>query len=260
MNENQINEYRSLIEKDLEWRTEEIALFSNQIRNFKPSNTSEEKIKRTDLDKKRFRKLLVLILYAHFEGFFRYSFRIYVDAINDANIEIEKAVDRLTVTSLYKEFGEYDNLKELINVDSSDFSKVNKRLENRQKLFEKITKRQIGGKIKLHVTNNHNDKNSILYTESNLNYVVITKILYRLGFEPSEFEFDEINFKNTLNEFLEKRNSISHGDGKYKDGVEEKDYSNFKDLFDKAVKFISVVITNCLREKRYLKSEYRSDL
>ena len=257
MTEEQINQYRALIEEDLKWRTEEIALFSNQMTHFRPTISSEEEIKRTELNKKRFRKLLVLILYAHFEGFFRYSFGIYVTAINDANIDISKAINRLAISSLHGVFEDYDNPNKWINNDSSDFGKINKRIENRQLLLENIIKERQIGKVKLHTSDNHKDKKSIVYTESNLNYEVISKILYRLGLELSELRFDDSDFQKQLDEFLQRRNSVSHGDGQYKDGIEEKDYNKFKDLFDKAVKFISIVITQCLREKRYLKLEYR---
>jgi hypothetical protein len=256
MTEDQINQYRMLIEKDLEWRTKEIALFSNQMIHFRPIVSSEEEIKRTELNKKRFRKLLVLILYAHFEGFFRYAFSQYVHAINDANIDISKAIDRLVVSSLYGIFEDYDIPNKWIDYDSSDFSKINKRIANRQVLFEKIKKIE-SEKLKLHISDDHKDTKSIVSMESNLSYDVIDKVLYRLGLELSDFYFDDTT-KYSLSQFLEKRNSISHGDGrKYKDGIEERHYNSYKKLFDDTVRIIPIVITNCLREKRYLKPEYR---
>lgn len=258
MTEEQINQYRTQIEEDLAWRTEEIALFSNQVDNIKPTNTSDAERIRADLEQKKFRKLLVLILYAHFEGFFRYAFSQYVNAINDADVDISKATGRLVTSSLHKVFEDYDTPNKWIIHDSSDFSKINKRIENRQVLLNEI-KIHEKGKLKLHISSNHKDKTSLTHTESNLNYEVVSKILYRLDLELSSFHFDE-KFKSSLSQFLNKRNSIAHGDEQYKNGIEKKDYDSYKKLFDDAVKFISIVITNCLREKRYLKPEYRTEL
>ncbi|MDX2303590.1 MAG: hypothetical protein NW226_12370 [Microscillaceae bacterium] len=54
-----------------------------------------------------------------------------------------------------------------------------------------------------------------------------------------------------------RRNGIAHGDGKFKDGVTERQYNDFKRAFDKIVNLLPPVITKALTEKLYLKPEFR---
>ena len=102
MTQADIQKYREQIEADLAWRLEEIAFFAKQLNHFKARNVSEEEREKAENDKKRFRKSLVFILYAHFEGFFRFAFETYVNALNEDNIALSKTIDVLVVSSLYK--------------------------------------------------------------------------------------------------------------------------------------------------------------
>lgn len=252
-----VDNIREQIEKDLEWRLDEIAFFANQLNNFKKLGDYEEQ--RVENDKKRFRKALVLILYAHFEGFFRYSLMLYVETLNEENINLSEAIDVLVASSLHREFGNYDNLKERTKQESSEFNKANKRLDNRVNLIEKLNKLYQENKVKLPISDRHNDKNSVIYTESNLNFNAIEKILYRLGFSSDilNIETSGEKFKDILNKFLGKRNAIAHGDGKFKEGVDERQYNEFKNVFDKITDIIPIAITKALNEKLYLKERFR---
>lgn len=252
------------IEEDLTWRLDEIRFFTAQLNNFKPLNMGEEekqKIenKRVENDQKRFRKALVLMLYAHFEGFFRFSFKLYVDTINEEKINLSEAIEVLVASSLHTEFGNYDNLKELVNQESSVVNKAVKHLERRVNLIQEIERSRRENKVKLPISNIPNDKNSVIYTESNLKFDVIEKILYRLGFSTDIFklQISGKTFQSALNEFLGRRNAIAHGDGTFKDGVDEKPYNEFKQVFEQVTNLIPQVITNALREKLYLKEEFR---
>jgi len=253
-----IDNIREQIEKDLEWRLDEIAFFTAQLNHFRKLNLSEHEERRIENNQKRFRKVLVLILYAHFEGFFRYSLMLYVEAINEEQINLSEAIDVLVASSLYREFGQYDDSKERIKSESSEFNKANKRLKNRVNLIQELNKLWQESKINLPISDRHNDKGSVLYTESNLNFEIIEKILYRLGF-PSDILDLEISgrkFKDVLNEFLGRRNAIAHGD-KLKKGIDEKQYNEFKTVFDKIITIIPIAITKALNEKLYLKEQFR---
>lgn len=258
-----IDSVRAQIEKDLAWRLEEIAFFARQLNNFKPLDMNDGdkqsvENKRVEGDKERFRKALVLMLYAHFEGFFRSAFTLYVSAINEERISLSEAIDELVASSLYNEFGKYDNIKALVDQESSEINKTIKRLKNRVewiKEFDELRQKKV---IMLPISSRHNDKNSIIYTESNLNSEIIEKILYRLGF-PSDifnFQISGKTFKDILNEFLGRRNPIAHGE-QLKEGINEKQYNEFKDVFDKITDIIPKIITRALNEKLYLKEDFR---
>ncbi len=257
MNQSDIEKYRELIESDLAWRLDEIAFFQNQLNAFKATNTTENEKNRVEQDKKRFRKLLILVLYAHFEGFFKYAFTMYVEAINEAKIELSKAIDILTVSSLQKVFLDYEETKEQTKQDSSDFNKTEKRIKQRIKLLDELEKLRASSFIKLPISTNHLDKTSIIYTESNLSPEVVEKILARLGLDASAFGLKDEELKKILNEFLKRRHGIAHGDGRFKEGVEEKQWNEYKTAFDKVVNLIPSAIYNALVQKLYLKPPFR---
>lgn len=237
---------RLQIEKDLEWRSKEIRSLEGQLNNF----TS-----RAEDDAKRFRKALVLMLYAHFEGFFRYSFRLYVEELNNKSIRVSEAVEVLVVASLYKEFGSYDNGKSE-NTNSEDINGVQRRIKQRAELITSIYNLYETGIVKLPLGDDHRDKSSIINTESNLNADVIKKIFDRLGLSSDDIfkmKVDGRTLKSVLNEFLGRRNAVAHGDGSSRDGISSDEYREYQDVFKKVTEHIPIMICNALREEKYLK-------
>src|SRR6185295_4756349 len=65
----------SEIEEDLSWRLDELRFFQNQLATL----DSEQ-------ERERFRRALVLLLYAHFEGFCKFALSLYVNSINRSGI------------------------------------------------------------------------------------------------------------------------------------------------------------------------------
>ena len=143
-----VEDYREKIEKDLEWRLDEIAFFSNQINNFRLRNISLSEKERVEKEKCKYRKLLVLILYSHFEGFFRFSFETYAQAINSAEINVEEANLILSASNLHIVFNNYDSASLRAEEDSNSLNKANKKHKNRLKLIEGLNK-SMSSKINL---------------------------------------------------------------------------------------------------------------
>ncbi|MDX2303591.1 MAG: MAE_28990/MAE_18760 family HEPN-like nuclease [Microscillaceae bacterium] len=186
-----IQKYRQEIEEELTWRLDEIAFFNNQLNNFRVLDSSEASKQKVEDDKNRFRKVLVLVLYAHFEGFFRRSFEVYVNAIHEEKVDLSKAIDVLTTTSLHKIFRQYELQNRTINLDSDELNKSTQRLKNRDFLLREIENLKLSNKVNLPISSRHDDQDSILYTESNLTAEVIDKILYKLGFSANVFGLDD---------------------------------------------------------------------
>ena len=99
-----IDEIRSLLEKDLEWRTKELSFVRSFLNNIAGNDIEEIENK-----KRIFRKSIVLSLYAHFEGYFKYSFEIYAMVLNESNLSLDKVIDVLFVSSLDELFITYDD-------------------------------------------------------------------------------------------------------------------------------------------------------
>ena len=95
----QLEEIRAEMEEELTWRQREIVFLKNVMVGI----TKEE-------DKERYRKSLIVMLYAHFEGFCKTCLLIYVKAINDLNLTRKEANDSLVASSMEGIFNGYDNL------------------------------------------------------------------------------------------------------------------------------------------------------
>ncbi len=253
MNSIEIEELRTTIEKDLAWRNEEISFYSSLL-NHISGRSNDETNKLASI----YRKNLVLALYAHFEGFFRFAFETYAYALNESKIGAEKAIEVLCASSLNKEFMNYENSNNWIVTDD-EFSKAHKKIANRVSLIENISKGKLNH-LELPISN-FRDKSSIVNTESNLSPDVIDRILYSLGIHQklglSGNEFSKL--MGLIGAFVKKRNGIAHGDNKneYKNGVSASEYETFKKSYDSITNLIGPIITKSLSEKLYLKPEYR---
>lgn len=258
-----ISRYRALIEEDLFQRLEEINFFNNQLNNFRAIDSSDTETERVKAEKDKYRKSLVLILYAHFEGFFRYSFEVYAEALNNENIAIHKAVEPLAASSHSSEFEDYEDIVKYSGLDSDLFNREIKKLEKRIAFLSKVELKK-SQPLKLHI-GNYNDKKSVIYTASNLKSEIIDRILYAFGVHQdlgiSKSDFGQLTGRIT--QLMIKRNVIAHGDNKapeFRNGVSESEYNDFKNSFDKIVELIPIVITKAMNQKLYLKSEHRVNM
>jgi hypothetical protein len=82
-------ELRAELEADRAWREEEIRTLQNRGATI---DNSEEL--------NRYRRALVLLLYAHYEGFCKFAFTLYTSAINRSGISCGEAAHVIAAASL----------------------------------------------------------------------------------------------------------------------------------------------------------------
>lgn len=255
MTTDEIDEIRVVIERDLKWRLDEISFLASLVLDISGTDIAEIENKR-----KIVRKTILLTLYSHFEGYFRFAFETYAYALNEERIELNKVIDVLFVSSLNIEFESYDETNKWIMPNENETNKRIKRIFNRMGLLEKVFTKG-DGNLELTITSSHISKSSVLHTESNLNPDVIDKVLYGLGIHRnlgiSQIEF--MKMMGLVSEFVKKRNGIAHGDTKseFRDGISERDLSTYQVTFNKIVSLIAPIITQSLTEKLYLKEQHR---
>src|SRR2546428_5831123 len=80
---------RAELEANQAWRRDEIRFFQNQLTWI----NAEEK-------QNQYRRALVLILYAHFEGFCKFALALYVNAVNNTGIKCSEANSAIAAASL----------------------------------------------------------------------------------------------------------------------------------------------------------------
>ena len=124
-----LDDFRSILESELQWRQEEINFFKNQLNNF-----SE------DEDKNRYRKSLVLILYSHLEGFIKVSLLSYVQYLNSLGLKNSQVKNEIKASSINIAFRNYENkeihIKKIKDHDGKIDSELDKFYRRVQMILE----------------------------------------------------------------------------------------------------------------------------
>lgn len=221
------NELRAALETELAWRQEELAFFKNQLNSIKEDNKS------------KYRKSLVLVLYAHLEGYIKISLQTYIQYINSQQLSRKDVNTGLLVASMYKEFLAYENLDrkcEIFRRELPDDARLH-RLFRRIDFMEKVDdfKEQ-----KLNIDD------QIINTESNLRYIVLQKNLYKIGLPIDLFN----DYQSDIDALVNRRNSIAHGD--FKAGVTAQEFSNWETKVFSILSGVTRLLYDYANNKRYL--------
>jgi hypothetical protein len=221
---------RAELEEEYTWRMDEIRFFSNQTAKLDD-----------DEEKNKSRRALILMLYAHFEGFCKFTLSVYVNRINDEKIKCKHALPEIVAVSMSKVFNalrEPNSKSPLFKNSLPDDNKLHKFAREREFVASYVDFEETIISI----------PDDVVDTESNLKPVVLRKNLYRLGFDHEEFK----DLEGKIDRLLKYRNGIAHGS--LRSGITEKDYNElFKStisIMDKA-KFL---VFNAIQDKHYLKS------
>jgi hypothetical protein len=220
---------RAEIELEREWREAELRFLKNRIAEIRATK-----------DQDVARKVLVVMLYAHFEGLTRALFTIYVNALNRLGVAISSAHSALAAAALA------DLFKALRNPDSK--CKIFARaLPQDAKLHRYARDREfLERTADFAIRTLTIDPDVIVDTESNLTPAVLRKILFQLGLDPEVVG----PWEGTVNQMLKRRNDVAHGTAR--GGIGGKDY----DALEKAVKEVAdalvAALTTALTKQAYL--------
>lgn len=219
--------YREEIELELEWRLNEFRLLKNTI------SSCNNETKQDDLNKS-----LIVMLYSHYEGFFKNALLIYIKFINDLRLKAQDLNEKpeLIASSLENVFVQYENLnlrnKNILRSSRAESSELE---EGDVKSLDHIFRRSE------FIKNYHNYmdqlifiKDNVINTESNLKSHVLEKNLYKLSIK---FDLMKDSYKD-IDHLVNLRNAIAHGNKK--NGIEKSKYDNIESNIIKKVleKFI----------------------
>ncbi len=220
---------RAELEDELRWRTEELRFFKNQLSDF-----------RTDDERKRFRRALVVMLYSHFEGFWKAAFSIYVKALNAESILCKDAVHSLVAATHFDLLASLASQKKATFLDWTPPDDPGLHMLHRQVEF--LARLPDVGATRLDIP----DK--VVDPESNLKPDVIRKNLFRLGIPHDMFQPHE----GTVHKLLKKRNNVAHGATRL--GVEEEDFNELERAVMDIMEDVVKLLFDWLRTRKYLKS------
>ena len=217
------------IEAEYTKRTDELRFFQNQISKLD-----------NDDEKNQYRRALILLLYAHFEGFCKFSFALYISAINSEGLTCKEINFPLATATLHQTF------KELRN-PSSKSTEFKYALPDDAKLHMLARDREFVEKTIEFENKAVRIPDDVVDTESNLKPIVLRKNLYRLGFQFDMFKALEWQ----IDKLLEARNGIAHG--VIISGISEKDYEERRKSALTIMTEVKSVVMKALTDKAYLR-------
>lgn len=210
-----LTEFRNDMESSLSWRIEEYISLKNLLK---------------DENKVAVVKTLIVILYAHFEGFFKDCLEGYVKYLNSLNLKIGDFNDFLIAAALSREFSSFEDMnrkcKELTTVPpAEDFLH---KFHRRKELSRIFTSRYLEKILRI------ND--NVINTKSNLKYWVFQENFYILGLDDSDFK----NYQKNIDRLVNLRNSVAHGS--QKEPIEFDKYlkleENIIELMEELIKYL----------------------
>jgi hypothetical protein len=185
-----VSDIRSELEEDLTWRLDEIRHLRNTLLG--------------DVDSAQWpvvamRSILVL-QYAHLEGFAKNTFSIYVSAVNQQTLRASEIHPHLFASALTEEF---ESVRRGAGDTESEDDRLTRRAKNQVQFVERL--RTLSGEVC------RIDVDSAVSMEMNFGRDVLRRTLYRLGIP--EDSFDHAYYMAL--EFVRRtRNDIAHGDRK----------------------------------------------
>ena len=217
------------IEAEQEWRQQEIRFFERIM------STLER-----DEDQNQFRRALVMLVYAHFEGFCKFAFLHYVAAINSESLKRKEANYALVAASMdevFRELREPNKKCQEFKNELPDDTKLHRFARDRE-FIERCS--DIDSSIVL-------VPDTVVDTESNLKPVVLRKILFRLGFQHDILHHIEGN----IQQLLKDRNEIAHG--ALRDGIPEARYHRVREAAYTAMDEVRRHVMAALTNQAYLR-------
>lgn len=195
------------IYSELSWRRKELTLIKSKI-----------PIEKNSLQSAMIRASLPL-LYAHWEGYVKLTMSYYLEFVSNKYLKNNELKTQFIALSLQSKLGDLNN---------SNF-------ENRTKIIDFIFN-EINKQSNI-------PKKNIINTKSNLKYEVLREILFILDLEDSHIE----SKKELINDLVEERNYIAHGEHKIID------LKTFEIFFDDIIALMEYLKTsmenNAIQEK-----------
>lgn len=185
-------EFLTQIELDRAWREEEIRTMNNILTELKDDN-----------DKNKLRRAIICLLYAHIEGFVKFSFGLYIESINGLKLKCQDVKPILIAAVYHKDFSKLTDpdAKSKLFTKKAQEDKYIRRICLQEEFFERIND-VFNSEIKI--------DDGYINTENNVGREVLEKLLYQVGLSHKSLD----NTIGPLSRLLNKRNDIAHGTDK----------------------------------------------
>lgn len=230
--------YQELCENLLQELETEYSNRMNELvayENFLATHSQDEEFN------ENYRKMLIIMLYSYFEGFSKQALLIYVDYLNRTNELVSKIKHGLAVATIEKNF---------MNLANANYKPVNLgeraikddgilQLHGRRREFFSDYFEMVGKTLCI--------PDTVVDTESNLRSCVLKKLLFKL-----EIDFTIVDdYQSDINELVNKRNALAHGDRVR--GVTLNEYTSYREKVVNLMGQLKSIIYDTFYHKKYLK-------
>lgn len=223
------------IENDRAQREREVRL----IENIASRAQNEE-------ERNMLRRSLILLTYAHFEGFCKFALLAYASAVNAIGLPCRDACTPLVAATLNKVFAALRD----VNSKHEAFAHG---LPNDRDLHLLARQRSFIDKYEDIVTRRVELPDSLVDTKSNLNSLMLKRNLYQLGLEYPAVDA----YRGSIDKLLGVRNAIAHGDAlKVPSAMEANEYTGA--AFE-VMRFVQQEVYDALRSEAYRKITAAAD-
>jgi RiboL-PSP-HEPN len=178
------------LEQELAWRVDELRQLGNTLLGSASADQWSETAKRT----------LIVMLYAHLEGYCRHVLGVYVRALNNAAPNSSDARPELAAAALARSFRTLRVGDDASHLKGSE--PFHRRAKRETTFVEEVRSRESGPLVL--------EEEAVVSLEMNLGADVLKRALYRLGIPTEKVE----NADYMALEFIRrKRNDVAHGAG-----------------------------------------------
>ena len=215
------------LEEDQRVRLEELTFLENICGNLAESEGD------------RMRRSMLLMLYAHFEGFTKTTLEIYRRHINEASLVCSDVQPELATSALhhvFKAIRDADNAQSFLPANLQGLTDLRSIAVERTLVAETWAL----GQRPVALSDKYID------LESNLKPVVLRKNLYRLGLPHAMFDQHE----STVGQLLGRRNNIAHGAEVI--GVDIVTYERMRDAVYDVMSDLRLKIIEAITTQAYL--------
>jgi hypothetical protein len=218
---------RAELEDEQTWRRDEIRFLTNRLADLD-----------TDEDKNRYRRAVLLLLYAHFEGFCKTALLIFVRAINRESLScdaVQPALMAATCRSILRSLADPNSKSDFFRNGAPDDEKLH--FVWRSQEFLKRLAEVLGKPVDI--------PDDVVDTESNLWPIVLKKNLFRLGFEHDRLSAHD----GTIHNLVNRRNNIAHG--LERTGIPEADFEKLQKAVYAVMDEVMSMVTDSLLKQSF---------
>ena len=198
-----ISDFRSQLEFERTWRLDELRLLENQIDGV----GGEE-------EQRRYRKMLVVMLYSHFEGYCKIALLVYANAINKAGFRCHDVNDAIAAATLTRLFN--------ATTSGNKHAFFGKHLPDDSALHTLARRIEFLSSIPRALSEPVLIDDDLVNTGSNLKAVVLKKNFFQLGLDHEMIEPHRVD----LDRLVDERNQLAHGTRR--DGPDAAEYARLQ--------------------------------